>query len=101
MCCVLCVYVCMCVCTCACVYVYMHACVFMYGLGACTYVHVGVGVSAYMHACACGESREPLFLPGSFSCIGGSEGIWLITQQYWSLFSYCMVYVYTDNFITI
>ena len=91
MCCVLCVYVCMCVCTCACVYVYMHACVFMYGLGACTYVHVGV--SAYMHACACGESREPLFLPGSFSCIGGSEGIWLITQQYWSLFSYCMVYV--------
>ena len=33
------------------------------------------------------ESREPLFLPCSFSCVGGSEGIWLITQHYCTFFS--------------
>ena len=69
------------VCECAC----MHICVFIRA-----YMYVGLcvvggrrtgsgtrlGVSAYMHACVCGESREPLFLPCSFSCVGGSEGIW-------------------------
>ena len=43
---------------------------------------MGVGVGAYIHACVCRESREPLIQPCSFSCVGGSEGIWLITQHY-------------------
>ena len=59
-----------CGCGCECV----HVCLCVVG--------VGVGVSAYMHACVCRESREPLFLPCSFSCVRGSEGIWLITQHY-------------------
>ena len=33
------------------------------------------------------ESREPLFLTCSFSCVGGSEGVWLITQHYCTFFA--------------
>ena len=67
------------VCVCMCVHTCIHVCLCVVG--------VGVGVSAYMHACVCGESREPLFLPCSFSCVGGSEGVWLITQHYCTFFS--------------
>ena len=83
--------VCVCVCACAlarvCVCACVQVCVYV-----CSYVHtcvvgVGMGVSAYMHACVCRESREPLFLPCSFSCVGGSEGIWLITQHYCTFFA--------------
>ena len=62
-----------------CVHTCIHVCLCVVG--------VGVGVSAYMHACVCGESREPLFLPCSFSCVGGSEGVWLITQHYCTFFA--------------
>ena len=64
---------------CMCVHTCIHVCLCVVG--------VGVGVSAYMHACVCRESREPLFLPCSFSCVGGSEGIWLITQHYCTFFA--------------
>ena len=76
---VVCVYVCVQVrksvrvCTC------VHTCIHV---GLCV-VGVGVGVSD----CVCRESREPLFLPCSFSCVGGSEGIWLITQHYCTFFA--------------
>ena len=69
----LCVHACMCVCVCVC----MRVCVVW-----CGWVWVGVGVGAYMYACVCRESREPLFQPCSFSCVGGSEGTWLITPHY-------------------
>ena len=96
--CVVCVFVrvcmvCVCVfaCVLVCVYVcsYAHTCVCVWCGWVCVHtcihvclcvVGVGVGVSTYMHACVCRESREPLFLPCSFSSVGGSEGIWLITH---------------------
>ena len=77
--CVVCVCVRVCKCVCVCVFIRAFKCVCV----------VGVGVSAYMHACTCvcRESREPLFLPCSFSCVGGSEGIWLIAQHYCTFFA--------------
>ena len=79
-------YVCVCLCACVqvcvCIYMCVHTCIHV-----CLCVCVWVGVSAYMHVCVCGESREPLFLPYSFSCVGGSEGIWLITQHYCTFFA--------------
>ena len=68
-----------CVCVCVCVHMCIHVCLCVVG--------VGVGVSAYMHECVCRERREPLFLPCPFSCVGGSEGIWLITQHYCTFFA--------------
>ena len=72
--CVVCVCVCVCasVCVCMCVHTCIHVCLCV----------VCVCVSAYMYVCVCRESREPLFLPCSFSCVRGSEGIWLITHHY-------------------
>ena len=60
---------------CMCVHTCIHVCLYV------------VGVGAYMNACVCRESREPLFLPCSFSCVGGSEGVWLITQHYCTFFA--------------
>ena len=62
-----------------CVHTCIHVCLCVVGMG--------VGVSTYMHACECRESSEPLFLPCSFSCVRGSEGIWLITQHYCTFFA--------------
>ena len=103
--CVVCVFVrvcmvCVCVfaCVLVCVYVcsYAHTCICVWCGWVCVHtcihvclcvVGVGVGVSTYMHACVCRESREPLFLPCSFSSVGGSGGIWLITQHYCTFFA--------------
>ena len=82
-----CVCMCACVCVCVCVCVRVHECV----CHVCACVHAsvclymcGVGVCGCecVHVCVCRESRQPLFLPCSFSCVGGSERIWLITQHY-------------------
>ena len=78
--------VCKCVCVCACVQC-VCVCVFIRAYMCLCVVGVGVDVSVYMHACVCRESRDPLILPCSFSCVGGSEGIWLITQHYCTFFA--------------
>ena len=81
-CCVqVCVCACVCVYVCVCVFICAHVCLHVVGVG------VGVGVSTYMYVCVCRESREPLLLPCSFSCVGGSEGIWLNTQHYCTFFA--------------
>jgi len=101
-----CVCVCVLVCVCVCVCVWCVWCVCVCAHVVCVYVcvqvrasvrvctcvhtciHVGlcvVGVGAYMRVYV--ESREPLFLPCSFSCVGGSEGTWLITQHYCTFFA--------------
>ena len=83
--CVLCASVCACVCVYVCVCV--HMCTRVFACGGCG---CGCGCGCeYVHVCVCmkRESREPLFLPCSFSCVGGSEGIWLNTQHYCTFFA--------------
>ena len=48
---------------------------------------MGVDRCGCVHACVSRISRKPLFLPCSFSCVGSSEGIWLITQHYCTFFA--------------
>ena len=66
---------------CVCVYVcsYVHTCVFVCDGCGCGCVCTCM--------CVYVERVEPLFLPCSFSCVGGSEGIWLITQHYCTFFA--------------
>ena len=76
-----------CVCGVCVVCASVHVCVFIHAyMCVCVWC---VWVWVWVHTCmrVYVKSREPLFLPCSFSCVGGSEGIWLITQHHCTFYA--------------